>query len=171
MFACVVSLNAQSTDTTNRINRWLGDPPRKATLLSAMIPGAGQVYNRSYWKLPILYGGFGGLIYALSFNQGEYKRFSEYYRFATDDDPLTISPFPGAPEQLRQRRNYYKKNRDLSIIGMAGLYALQILDAHIEAHLNSFNISDDLSLHWSPMYQPGYFSTGNISGLRIQMFF
>lgn len=140
-------------------------------MLAAMLPGAGQVYNRSYWKLPILYGGFGGLVYAVSFNQGEYKRFSEYYRFATDDDPNTISMFPGAPEQLRQRRNHYKKYRDLSLIGMAGLYALQILDAHIEAHLNSFNISDDLSFYWTPIYQQNIHTSSTMTGLRIQMFF
>ena len=130
------------------------DGPRKATLLSAVLPGAGQVYNRSYWKVPIIYAGFGALGYAFNFNQGEYKRFGEYYRQETDDDPNTNSVFPGTPDQLRQKRNYYKKYRDLSVIGVFGLYALQILDAHVDAHLKGFDISDDLSLQWSPTFIP-----------------
>ena len=124
--------------------------PKKATLLSVAFPGVGQFYNHSYWKMPIIYAGFGALAYAVNFNQGEYKRFGNYYTLATDDDPNTVPEFPGTPDQLRQKRNYYKKYRDLSIIGMAGLYALQIVDAHVDAHLTMFDVSDDLSLQWSP---------------------
>lgn len=148
------------------------DGPRKATLLSAVIPGAGQVYNKSYWKVPIIYAGFGGLAYAFSFNQGEYKRFGDYYRLETDDDDNTNSVFPGTPEQLRQKRNYYKKYRDLSVIGMFGLYALQILDAHVDAHLKGFDVSDDLSLHWSPTFIPVMNNpVGLSSGLSLKLVF
>lgn len=132
----------------------IGHSPKRAAILSAICPSAGQFYNHNYWKPPIIYAGFGALGYAFAFNQGEYKRFGDYYKLATDDDPDTNPDFPGTPEQLRQKRNYYKKYRDLSIIGMVGLYALQILDANVEAHLKYFDISDDLSLHWTPSLLP-----------------
>jgi len=146
--------------------------PKKATLLSVALPGAGQFYNRSYWKIPIIYAGFGALVYAADFNQGEYKRFGTYYKQATDDDPNTVSEFPGTPDQLRQKRNYYKKYRDLSLIGMAGLYALQIVDAHVDAHLTMFDISDDISMRWSPSITPQFSSNQRLSGgLSVQFIF
>lgn len=148
------------------------DGPRKATILSAVFPGAGQIYNRSYWKAPVIYAGFGALGYAFAFNQGEYKRFGDYYRLETDDDDNTNSVFPGTPDQLRQKRNRYKKYRDLSVIGMAGLYALQILDAHVDAHLKGFDVTDDLSLQWSPTLIPIFHnSVGLSSGLSFKLVF
>lgn len=134
---------AQSADSTQT------NKPRTATILSACLPGAGQVYNGKYWKVPIIYAGFGGLVYAFSFNQGEYKRFGDYYKLATDDDPNTVPDFPASAEQLRQKRNYYKKYRDLSIIGMVALYAVQIIDANVDAHLKYFDVNDDLSIRLS----------------------
>lgn len=124
--------------------------PAKATKLALLLPGAGQIYNRKYWKLPILYSGFVGLAYGFNFNQSEYQRFANYYRLATDDDPNTNPEFIASPEQLRQRRNYYKKNRDLTIIGFVGLYALQVLDANVDAHLMQFDMTDDITLHLRP---------------------
>ncbi len=132
--------------------------PRKATIWAAVLPGAGQIYNHKYWKVPILYAGFAGLGYAVSFNQGEYKRFGDYYKLAVDGDPNTNPDFVASPEYLRGRRNYYKRYRDLSFIGIAGLYALQILDANVDAHLMQFDLSDDLSLNWSPAMLPSYSS-------------
>lgn len=149
LFLCVLpfGVKAQTIDSSAL------EAPRKATIWAAVIPGAGQMYNRSYWKLPILYAGFGALGYAFSFNQSEYKRFGDYYKLAVDNDPNTNPDFPGSAEQLRARRNYYKKYRDLSVIGMVALYALQILDANVEAHLSSFNVNDNLSL--GIQYAPG----------------
>src|SRR5690606_16494459 len=88
--------------------------------------------------------------YSIDFNHGEYKRFGNYYKLAADDDPDTNPDFPGTLEQFQQKRNYYKKYRDLGIIGVVALYGLQILDANVDAHLSYFDISDDLSLEWSP---------------------
>ncbi len=141
-------------------------------MLSVALPGAGQFYNRSYWKIPVIYAGFTGLAYGISFNHGEYKRFGDYYRLATDDDPATNPDFPGTPEQLRQKRDYYKKYRDLSIIGACALYALQILDANVDAHLSYFDISDDLSLGWTPRVMPtDYFSRRPAGGLQLVLRF
>lgn len=167
---------AQQKDTTTQpvqSKNWRANhSPKKATLLSLAFPGAGQFYNRSYWKMPIIYAGFGALVYAVDFNQGEYKRFGNYYLQATDDDPNTIPAFPGTPDQLRTKRNYYKKNRDLSIIGMAGLYALQIVDAHVDAHLTMFDVSDDLTLQWSPHITPLYTTSQRVTGgLSFQLTF
>lgn len=164
--------NGQKADSSEgMLKAWLGDAPRKATIFSAVLPGSGQAYNGSYWKIPIIYAGIGGLLYSSNFNHGEYRRFSEYYKFATDDDPNTEPEFPASAEQLRQRRNYYKKYRDLSLIGLAGLYAIQILDAHIEAHLNEFDVSDDLSVGFAPTMIQNQMSLGFSPGLRIQMTF
>lgn len=147
--------------------------PKKATLWAVFLPGAGQIYNHSYWKVPILYAGFGALGYGFAFNQGEYKRFAQYYEYEIDDDPNTISEFPATAEQLRQKRNYYKKNRDLTVIGFAGLYALQILDAHVDAHLTKFDISDDLSLRYEPklLGSGNAFQPGLATGLSFQLVF
>ncbi|TNE82353.1 MAG: hypothetical protein EP332_00310 [Bacteroidetes bacterium] len=140
---------AQSSDSS------VLEVPRKATMWSALIPGAGQIYNRSYWKVPILYAGFGALGYAFNFNQTEYKLYAGYYQLAVDGDPNTNPPINATDQQLRDQRNYYKKNRDLTVIGMVALYALQILDANVDAHLSSFNVNDNLSLglQYTPLTQ------------------
>lgn len=161
-------IHAQS-DTTGRDS--LYHSPKKATWLSVALPGAGQFYNKKYWKIPIIYAGFGALGYAFSFNHGEYKRFGNYYKQATDDDPDTNPDFPGSAEQLRGKRNYYKKYRDLSVIGMAGLYALQILDANVDAHLAYFDISDDLSLFWYPSLLASPVTAKATPGLSLQLVF
>ncbi|MDX5429826.1 MAG: DUF5683 domain-containing protein [Bacteroidota bacterium] len=145
--------------------------PKRATTLSIMLPGAGQAYNRSYWKIPVIYAGYGALAYSLWFNQSEYKRFGDYYKLAADDDPNTNPEFPGSAQQLRLKRNLYKKRRDLTLIGMAGLYALQILDAHVDAHLKQFDISNDLSIRWSPDFNYHAPSAQFASGLRLHLVF
>jgi len=139
-------LGLQPTDTIPAVE----DRPRKATIWALSLPGAGQIYNKKYWKVPILYAGFGALGYAIAWNHGEYKRFGDYYKLAVDDDPNTIPAFAGTPDQLREKREYYKKYRDLSIIGAVALYALQALDANVDAHLSTFDVDDDLSFRLQP---------------------
>ncbi|MBI1221475.1 MAG: hypothetical protein GC180_02630 [Bacteroidetes bacterium] len=158
---------AQDSTTRKTKDSWrIHHSPKKATLFSAVLPGLGQAYNHSYWKVPIIYVGFGALGYSFWFNQGEYKRFAQDYIYETDNDPNTISDYPANAELLRTKRNYYKKHRDLTLIGFAGLYALQILDAHVDAHLSQFDINDDLSLRWSPTLLPSknIFQHGQLAG-------
>ncbi len=153
------TVTVRVSDTTATIDTIpaVDDRPRKATIWALTLPGAGQIYNKKYWKVPILYAGFAGLGYAVAFNQGEYKRFGDDYKKAVDDDPNTVPDYQASAEQLRDKRNYYKKYRDLSIIGIAALYALQALDANVDAHLSSFDVNDDLSFNLAPS---PYYETG-----------
>lgn len=126
--------------------------PKLAAGLSAIIPGAGQVYNRKYWKLPIIYAGAGGLIYLFNANQTKYTEYRKAYRYRMDKDETTIDPYVGrySDENLLTLENYYQRYRDLAIIGGVFLYTLNVIDAAVDAHLFTFDVSDDLSLRITP---------------------
>ena len=138
--------------------------PERAVWMSALFPGLGQVYNRRYWKLPIVVGGFMGLGYATNWNNGQLKEYSQAYRDLMDNDPSTNSYMnffpPNTKEEslnktwltniLKSRRDYYRRNRDLCIICCVGLYLLAMVDAYVDASLAHFDISPDLSIQWSP---------------------
>ena len=138
--------------------------PRKAVLLSAILPGTGQIYNKKYWKLPLVYGAFGGLIYAINFNSTEYNRFQNALRDRLDDDELgTVDEFSQVingevvnfvdTPSLRGIRDGYRKNRELSYIGLVAVYVLTGVDAYVDAHLIKFDVSDDLSLQVDPSFK------------------
>jgi len=132
--------------------------PRRATFLAVVLPGAGQIYNRKYWKLPILYGAAFTLGYYINFNNQQYVY--------TRDSYLQVQAgkkdrYNGAYslEQLAQLREYWRRNRDLLIIISGFTYLLNIADAAVDAHLGSFDVSDDLSFRVVPKmdligYQP-----------------
>ncbi|WP_026955560.1 DUF5683 domain-containing protein [Algoriphagus vanfongensis] len=125
--------------------------PRKATLLSAILPGAGQVYNGKAWKVPILYAGFITDIYFIGFNNKRYQVFREAL-FAFDDGE--VNDFPSLNRDALVRNvEYWRKNRDLTILLLAGIYALNIIDANVDAHLSGFDISDDLALGFEPNFE------------------
>ena len=137
--------------------------PKRALWLSLVLPGAGQIYNKKYWKLPIIYGGFIGCTYALLWNQQMYKDYSQAYLDLMDDDPNTASykqmlPYgydiTGREEQFKNifkhKRDFYRRNRDLSIFAFVGVYLLSVVDAYVDAQLSSFDISKDLSLKVEP---------------------
>lgn len=143
--------------------------PKKAVIYSAIFPGLGQIYNRKYWKLPIVYGGFLGFAYAISWNGRYYGDYSDAYNAIMSDDPYSTQssaiwlPFTGkelseiSQSELTQyqtafknRRDYYRRYRDLSIIGTVALYALCMVDAYVDAHLFDFDISPDLSFKIEP---------------------
>jgi hypothetical protein len=143
-------------------------PPKKAALMSACLPGLGQVYNRKAWKVPIIYAGFGGLGYGLGFNQVYYKRYRNALRFRYDDDPTTNDVYPlYSDDDLVTLKQYYQRFRDLSIIGMAALYTLNVIDAAVDAHLFYFDVSDDLSLQVTPYMIPTW--QGPTSGFSIRL--
>ncbi len=125
--------------------------PKKATLFSAVLPGTGQIYNRSYWKLPIIYGGFGTLIYFLQSNIKEYNFYLDQYKTSNFSDNTAFSNL-----------EIYRRNIELNVILMAGLYVLQIIDANVDAHLSEFDVSDDLSINIKPILnlEPQYSSAG-----------
>lgn len=144
-------------------NTWKPDPKR-ALWLSLIIPGAGQIYNRKYWKLPIVYGGFVGCAYALTWNNQMYHDYSQAYMDIMDNDPTTQSynqflhlgvTIDEAnkeyyQELFRKRKDRYRRWRDMSVFVMIGIYALSVIDAYVDASLSEFDISDDLSFPWSP---------------------
>ena len=141
--------------------------PHKASFYSAILPGLGQTYNKKYWKLPILYAGVGALGYAIHFNTKYYKKYKSAYRDWIINDPYSKSylefiPPNSTEEQIRRehstwftnslesKKQYYRRYRELSYIGMGALYVLQIVDAAVDAHFYNFSISDDLSLSIVP---------------------
>ena len=145
--------------------------PERAVWLSALFPGLGQIYNRRYWKLPIIVGGFMGLGYATSWNNNQLRDYSQGYRDLLDNDPSTNSYmnfFPPNTDEgsldkswlsstLQSRRNFYRRNRDLCIISLVALYLLCIVDAYVDASMAHFDISPDLSMDLAPtmMLSPG----------------
>lgn len=142
---------------------WKPDPKR-ALWLALVLPGAGQIYNRKYWKLPIVYGGFVGCAYAIRWNNQMYHDYSQAYIDIMDDDPTTqsynkflhlgatITPSNMAQYQtvFKKRKDRYRRYRDLSIFTLIGVYALSVIDAYVDASLSEFDISEDLSLRVEP---------------------
>lgn len=138
--------------------------PERAVWMSALFPGLGQIYNRRYWKLPIVVGGFMGLGYATNWNNGQLQDYAQAYRDIMDNDPSTKSYmkfFPPNTQEsslnktwltnvLKSRRDFYRRNRDLCIISCVGLYLLCMVDAYVDASLAHFDISSDLSIDWGP---------------------
>lgn len=148
---------------------------RKASIMSAILPGLGQVYNKKYWKVPVIYAGLGGLGYFFYTNNTRYNN----YRQALI---LSQSNSAGAAEvegqvysttQLQTQKLYYRKFRDFAGIGIGLLYILNIIDANVDAHLKTFDISDDLSVHIDP-WQNGYVVQNNystVTGVSIKLNF
>ena len=138
--------------------------PKRAMWLALVLPGAGQIYNRKYWKLPIVYGGFVGCAYALRWNNQMYRDYSQAYLDLMDDDPNTqsynqflhlgakIDDSNKARYQklLKSRKDTYRRWRDLSVFCLIGVYALSVIDAYVDASLSEFDISKDLSLRVEP---------------------
>lgn len=145
-------------------------PSPRAAVLWAIIPGGGQVYNRKYWKVPIIIGGMTALYYAISWNNNNLLEYAKAYSDIKSDDPMTndswiaFVPAGADPnsyrtngsfqETLRHGRDFYRRNRDLSIIVAVGVYALSIVDAYVDAELAHFDISPDLTLRATPSYIP-----------------
>ena len=138
--------------------------PKKALWLALVIPGGGQIYNRKYWKLPIVYGGIIGCLYAMNWNNNMYKDYSQAYLDLTDKDPGTQSynMFLHLGTQIddtnkarykdifKKRKDKFRRWRDLSFFVLLGVYALSVIDAYVDAELSNFDISKDLSLKVEP---------------------
>jgi len=140
--------------------------PKKATIYSAILPGLGQAYNKKYWKIPLIYAGFGTIGYFIGWNNGFYSTYKQAYRDLSDKDPNTNSHLKIEASKyydlenptdslnfktgLSKQSEYYRRNRDLLVISMVGFYGLNIIDASVDAHLFDFDISEDLTLNWQP---------------------
>lgn len=129
--------------------------PKKAAILSLALPGAGQAYNKRWWKLPLVYGAIGGMVYAIDFNQGLYRRFRDALKLELADQPHEFTGTGiGSANALRSLRDEYDRNTQLSYIGTVVLYGVIAVEAFVDAHLLDFDIDDDLSLHLQPTVQP-----------------
>lgn len=126
--------------------------PRKAALFSAVLPGLGQVYNRKYWKVPIIYAGAIAVVYGYNFNNQNYQLFREAYilRRNGDNTAASLSQFYPDINQLSNARDYYRYYRDFSVILGILLYGMQMADAAVDAHLMSFSVKDDLVVSFAP---------------------
>ncbi|MES2761267.1 MAG: DUF5683 domain-containing protein [Bacteroidota bacterium] len=123
---------------------------RKATIMSACLPGLGQIYNRKYWKAPVIYAALGGLGYWGVSNHIKYKYYSDNLKAIYDDDANTVNSTLYSSDQLVTQKKYYQKYRDIAIIVGALVYLVNIIDANVDAHLKTFDITDDLSLQVNP---------------------
>ena len=158
-------------------DRFIPDP-KKALWLAIVFPGGGQIYNRKYWKLPLVYGGFLGCIYAMTWNNTMYRDYSQAYIDIMDSDENTKTYENFIPvrydvkanqahlqDVFRRKKNYYRRFRDLSMFCMIGVYALSIIDAYVDAELSSFDISRDLTMKVSPTVINEKYSVMRASGL------
>jgi hypothetical protein len=170
--------------------------PMRATMLAVSFPGLGQIYNRKYYKVPFVYAGFAGLLYSVGFNSSNYTKYMKAYQDFTDNIKLTDSYVdiipPDVPQssydpvvypetanpatashyedEMLRMVDYYKKYRDLSIIGIAGLYMISILDANVDASLFNYDISNNLDIAVFPvqLYLPGgYLGAGLNVSLKV----
>ncbi len=160
--------------------------PTKSTWLAIVFPGGGQIYNRKYWKLPIVYGGFIGCLYAYNWNTQMYKDYRQAYLDIMDSDPNSDSykDFfrPGydfeqnkeyLTEVFKKRKDRYRRWRDLSIFAFIGVYVVSVIDAYVDAQLASFDISEDLNLTLQPEMRPSGIggSTTGFYGLNCNITF
>ena len=147
--------------------------PKKAAIYAALFPGLGQIYNKKYWKLPVIYGGYAGLIYVLGWNNNNYKDYFQGYRIIAQYSSIAgmkpgdllylnnliknpsirlsdAATFSYVATQLKSGKDFYRRNRDLTIICIAALHVLSIIDASVDANLFDFDISDDISMKIEP---------------------
>lgn len=162
------------------MSTWRPDPKR-ALWLALVIPGGGQIYNRKYWKLPLVYGGFVGCLYAMNWNNTMYKDYSQAYIDLMDNDPGTQSYnqflHNGATinnsnadrykKLFKQRKDRYRRWRDMSFFVLVGVYALSVIDAYVDAELSVFDISKDLSLRIEPTVLDNHSSRNPINASAV----
>lgn len=153
---------------------------KKATTLSTICPGAGQIYNKSYWRVPIVIGGLASTVYTIDWNNRGYKRFKTAYTLRVDyeNNPEkypggSADEFRGAYSAtfLKNLKDSYRRNRDLCILLTAGVYLLNIIDAHVDAHLQDYDISDDLSMNVEPYFDYTPVGSHPTMGLNLSLTF
>lgn len=122
--------------------------PAKAAFYSAVVPGLGQIYNKDYWKVPIVYGGMGLSLYYYFWNHGKYHEYRDAYKNTLAGRPVTgeLAPLENDPDRLLRGQRFHQRNRDLSMLITVGIYILNIVDANVSAHLSQFNVNENLTL-------------------------
>lgn len=158
---------ADSAQRAEAVRKQIYSAPRRSSILSAVIPGAGQVYNRSYWKVPILYAGLGGLGYIFYVNHDHYNFYRNELKALYDEDNDTNPLTPYDATALIELKRDYQRNRDLAGLGFILLYLINIVDANVDAHLKTFDVSDDLGIRLSPALPVN----GTMAGISIKLVF
>lgn len=169
---CLTFKSALSQSTINIDSLELTHKPGGAALRSALLPGLGQAYNKRYWKIPIIYAGIGTLAYFAHYNNVEYQRFSDAYRYRLDGDSTTVDEFANtnlSATDLQTQKDYWHRNRDLCIIGIGLTYVLNIIDAYVDAHLFYFKVSDQLTIRYMP--QTNFMAQKPYTGVNLQLTF
>ena len=167
-FLAFISVRAQSSTIINSDSLFLAAPkdgasfqsvstldPNRAALLSAILPGLGQAYNGQYWKIPLVYAG--GIIigHYIDYNHRIYSEFQNALLADADDDPSTVNPYSEFGQTaLIRNRDAFRRNRDYLMIIGVGYYLINIIEAHVSAHLHEFDVNDNLSMNISPAIQP-----------------
>ncbi len=144
------SSSQDSIQSKRAVNKAIYANARKTTIMSACFPGLGQIYNKKYWKAPIIYAALGGISYWGVNNQIKYNYYSNNLKAIYDNDANTINTTNYSSDQLITQKRYYRKYRDMAIMAGALVYLLNIIDANVDAHLKTFDVSDDLSLQINP---------------------
>lgn len=147
----------------------------KASIYSLVLPGLGQAYNKKYWKIPIVYAGFGALAYNFSINRKEMIKFTEAYKYVINKETYpTDNPYVERytnPNDLLKGRDFYRRRVELSVIFTAAWYLLNVVDAAVDAHFYDYDISEDLSLSIEPAYISTPMHQAGTGGIRLTMNF
>jgi hypothetical protein len=148
--------------------------PRKATIMSALLPGLGQIYNKKYWKVPVIYVGFGVMTYFIVTNANEYINYKCAYIEKSYGDTAgsysnLVNKYSAA--NLLSAREYYRRNLEISILLTTVWYIINIVDASVDAHLFTYNISKDLSLKVEPTLLPPFYGKNYSSGIKLSLHF
>ena len=159
---------ADSVELSSRVTK--PKDPKVATLLSAIVPGAGQAYNEKIWKVPIIYGGIITTAYFVEFNNRRYQKFREALTIVRDPS-LGPNPFPNLNQAgIIRNVDYWRRNRDLCYLIFGVIYVLNIVDAQVDAHLSGFDVSDDLTWKLEPSYET-FTAGGQSIGLSLKLNF
>jgi len=167
-------VESMQKDTLNDTTKIKKHSPKLAMIMSTVIPGLGQAYNKKYWKIPVIYAGIGTLGYMANRSNSRYKNFKKGYSELLASNNLDSTIFIYGTDfnlnGLDAGRNYYRRYRDLYVILTAGLYLLNIVDANVDAHLFDFDISDDISMRVAPSVEE-YCMAGPVTGIKIKINF
>ena len=145
--------------------------PKKALLYSSVLPGAGQIYNRKYWKLPLVFSAYGGLIYAFDFNGSQHKKFKQAYEYRVDGDDSTdadeLINSAVTDDAIKRARDSARKNLELTYMAAVVVHALNGIEAFVDAHLRNFDVSEDLSLSIRPTFESSTIGVQSGVGLFV----
>lgn len=160
----------EASDSTEVDSLTLMHSPKKATLMSAVLPGLGQIYNKKAWKVPLIYAGFATIGYFIYFNNKYYTKFKSAYKYqllypdSLDRFNAIYPDFANYPVQsLQDGMDTYRRWRDLNVLGFAALYFLQIIDANVDAHLFYYDISKNITMK----IHPGLIQNDNLLGYAV----